>query len=385
MKKVYVAGVGMTNFGKLNKLGRELALDASIQAINDAQIRPKDIDATYVSNAFGIGEGQIHVGPLINSSLGIPQVPSLTIESACSGSSAAFHEAYVALSSGIHNVALVVGYEKLTMNSTSENTRYFAMASDYWFEGVNGVTFPGLYALMATAHMKKYGTTEEMLGSVAIKNHRNGFYNPKAHFRKMIDMETYRNSAVVSYPLKLYDSCPFSDGAAALILVNEDFIQKNSELVQVLSSVRAGSMAALQDRDDFTGIPGARIAAEKAFKIAKLSPDDVSFAEVHDCFTIAEIMAIEDIGFFRKGEGGKAELEGLTQFDGKKPINPSGGLKAKGHPVSATGIAQIVEIYDQMLFRVDKNRQVQNPQIGLAHNVGTTGGSVSVNIFRRAK
>lgn len=385
MKKVYVAGVGMTNFGKLNKLGRELAIDASIQAINDAQIRPKDIDATYVSSAFGIGESQIHVGPLINSSLGIPQVPSLTIESACSGSSAAFHEAYVALSSGIHNVALVVGYEKLTMNSTSENTRYFAMASDYWFEGINGVTFPGLYALMATAHMKKYGTTEEMLGSVAIKNHRNGFYNPKAHFRKMIDMETYMNSAVVSYPLKLYDSCPFSDGAAALILVNEDFVQKNSELVQVLSSMRAGSMAALQDRDDFTGIPGARIAAEKALKIAKLSPDDVSFAEVHDCFTIAEIMAIEDIGFFKKGEGGKAELEGITQFDGKKPINPSGGLKAKGHPVSATGIAQIVEIYDQMLFRVDKNRQVSNPQIGLAHNVGATGGSVSINIFRRVK
>jgi len=385
MKKVYVAGVGMTNFGKSNKLGRELALEASIMAINDAGIKPREIEATYVSNAFGIAENQVHVGPLINSSLGIPEVPSLTIESACSGSSAAFHEAYVALSSGIHKVALVVGYEKLSMNPTSENTRYFAMASDYWFEGLNGVTFPGLYALMATAHMKKYGTTEEMLGSVSIKNHRNGYYNPKAHFRKMIDMETYLNSPVVAYPLKLYDSCPFSDGASALILVNEDFNERKSELVQVLSSVRSGSMAALQDRNDFTGIPGAKIAAEKAFRNSKLSPSDISLAEVHDCFTIAEIMAIEDIGFFKKGEGGKAELEGLTQYDGKIPINTSGGLKAKGHPVSATGIAQILEIYEQMLYRVDKNRQVSKPEIGLAHNVGATGGSVSITILKRVR
>ena len=198
MKKVYILGVGMTNFGKSDKLGRELAIQASMDAINDAGIRPKDIDATYVSSAFGIAENQVHVGPLINSSLGIPSIPSLTIESACSGSSAAFHEAYIALSSGFHNVALVVGYEKLSMNPTSENTRYFAMASDFWFEGLNGVTFPGLYALMATAHMKKYGTTEEMLGAVSIKNHRNGYYNPKAHFKKIIDMETYLKSPVVS-------------------------------------------------------------------------------------------------------------------------------------------------------------------------------------------
>ncbi|MDP8011298.1 MAG: thiolase domain-containing protein [Thermoplasmata archaeon] len=385
MKNVYVAGVGMTNFGKSERLGRELALEAAISAIEDAGIEPKDIDATYVSSAFGIGENQVHVGPLINSALGIPDRPSLTIESACSGSSAAFHEAYVALSSGFYNIALVVGYEKLTMNSTPENTRLFAMASDFWYEGLNGVTFPGLYALMATAHMNKYGTSEEMLGSIAIKNHRNGFYNPKAHFRKIIDMDTYLKSPVVAYPLKLYDSCPFSDGAAAIILINEDAKIKKSELVKVLASVRSGSMAALQDRNDYTGIPGAKIASEKAYKYSKTSPEMISFAEVHDCFTIAEVMAMEDIGFFKKGDGGKASLEGITQFDGKKPVNPSGGLKAKGHPVSATGIAQIVEIYDQMLFRVDKNRQVSNPEIGLTHNVGATGGSVTINIFRRLK
>ncbi len=385
MKRVYVIGTGMTKFGKLEKTGRELATTAASEAIAESGISVKDIEATYVSNAFGIGEEQLHMGPIINSTLGIPEVPSLSIESACSGGSAAFNQAYIALSSGYYNVALVVGYEKLSMNRTSENTKYFAMASDHWYEGINGVTFPGLYALMASAHMHRYGTTEEMLGSVSIKNHRNGSFNSKAHLQKAIDMETYLKSPVVASPLKLYDACPFSDGAAAVILVNEDFKFDGQEKIEVLASARAGSMATLQDRDELTGISGARIATQKALKISGLELKDISFAEVHDCFTIAEIMALEDIGFFPRGEGGKASFNGLTAYDGKIPINSSGGLKAKGHPISATGVAQIVEVHDQMLYKVDPHRQVSNPAIGLTHNVGATGGSVSINIFRRSK
>jgi len=385
MKKVYVLGTGMTKFGKLEQSGRELAIEAASDAILEAGISARDIEATYVSNAFGIGEGQLHIGPIINSSLGIPDIPSVSMESACSGGSAAFNQAYIALSSGYYSAALVVGYEKLSMNKTPENTKYFAMASDFWYEGMNGVTFPGLYALMASAHMHTYGTTEEMLGSVSIKNHRNGSFNQKAHLQKTIDMETYLKSPVVASPLKLYDACPFSDGAAAIVLVNEDFRTDSQERIEVLASARAGSMATIQDRGELTGIPGARIATERALKASGLELRDISFAEVHDCFTIAEIMALEDIGFFPKGQGGKASLEGQTQHDGKIPVNSSGGLKAKGHPISATGIAQIVEIHDQMLYKVDPHRQVGNPSVGLAHNVGATGGSVSINIFRRVR
>lgn len=385
MKKVYVIGTGMTKFGKLEKTGRELAIDATNDAILESGINVRDIEATYVSNAFGIGEEQLHMGPIINGSLGIPEIPSLSIESACSGGSAAFNQAYIALSGGYYDAALVVGYEKLSMNRTPENTKYFAMASDYWYEGMNGVTFPGLYALMASAHMNRYGTTEEMLGSVSIKNHRNGSYNSKAHLQKEIDMDTYLKSPVVASPLKLYDACPFSDGAAAVVLVNEDFNIDRPEKIEVLASARAGSMATLQDRKELTGIPGARIATEKALKVSGLELKDITFVEVHDCFTIAEIMALEDIGFFPRGEGGRASLDGLTQFDGRLPVNSSGGLKAKGHPISATGIAQIVEIHDQMLYKVDSHRQVRDPHIGLTHNVGATGGSVSINIFRRSR
>lgn len=303
MKKVYVIGTGMTKFGKLEQSGRELAIEAAKEAIQESGIASHDIESTYVSNAFGIGENQLHVGPIINSALGIPEVPSLSIESACSGGSAAFNQAYIALSSGYYKVALVVGYEKLSMNKTPENTRYFAMASDHWYEGINGVTFPGLYALMASAHMHLYGTTEEMLGSVSIKNHRNGTFNPKAHLQKAIDMETYLKSPIVASPLKLYDSCPFSDGASALVLANEDFNFEGQERIEVLSSARAGSRATIQDREELTGIPGAQIATQKALKAAGIELKDISFAEVHDCFTIAELMALEDIGFFRKGEG----------------------------------------------------------------------------------
>lgn len=385
MIKPMLLSASMTKFGKLKETGRELAVSVARDVVEKAGIPVKDIELTLVSNAFGILEDQIHIGPVINTALGIPEVPSMTIESACSSSSGALREAYVNIAGGFHDVILLVGMEKLSHISTLDSTTYFAMAADYPYEAEAGATFPGLYATIANAYLNKYGLQTDILGSVAIKNHTNALDNPKAHLQKKITWDDYYNSRMVSYPLKLYDACPFSDGASAVLLVSEEYARKHSDtLVALESSVRAGSPAALQDRDDLTTIPGARIAAEKALKEAGVEISKIDFAEVHDCFTIAEIVALEDIGLFPRGQAGKATLEGQTMRDGKIPVNPSGGLKAKGHPVSATGLAQIVEIYDQMFQEAGK-RQLSNTDYALAHNVGATGGSVTVSIFRRVK
>jgi acetyl-CoA C-acetyltransferase len=385
MRKVFVIGSSMSKFGKMNETGRESLAAVSLGAINDAGIEPADIDSAFYSNAFGITEGQLHVGPLINSALGIPEVPSVTVESACSSSSAALHEAYVHVAGGLDDICLIGGGEKLSHLDTLSATTYFAMGSDFSFEANSGVTFPGLYAAMAIAHMKRYGTTQEMLGAVAIKNHENATRNPLAHFQRRITMKNYLESPVVAYPFRLYDCCPFSDGSAALVIASEERARKlKQERVEILASERAGTSATLQDRNDLTHLEGAARAAERAFARAHLKPSDVDVAEVHDCFTIAEIIATEDIGFFRKGDGGRAAEEGETATGGRIAVNTSGGLKAKGHPVSATGVAQIHEIYEQLTGNAGR-RQVDGAEIGLAHNVGATGGSCSIHILGRRR
>ena len=383
--RVFVIGSSISKFGKLQESGRESLARVSMSAVTDAGIEPRDIKSTFYSNAFGITEKQAHVGPLINTALGIPEVPSVTIESACSSSSAALHEAFMHVASGHDDLCLVAGAERLSHLDTLSATTYFAMGSDFAFEAANGVTFPGLYANMAIAHMKKYGTTQEMMGSVALKNHENAVNNPVAHFRKKISMETYLESAIVAYPFHLYDCCPFSDGASAVVIASEDRAKElKSELVEVTASERGGSIATLQDRRDITSISGAADAAGRAFKRAGITPADVDVAEVHDCFTIAEIIATEDIGLFPRGEGGRAAQDGQTAIGGKIAVNPSGGLKAKGHPVSATGVAQIHELYEQLTGRSEQ-RQVSGAEIGLAHNVGATGGSCTVHIMKRVR
>jgi acetyl-CoA C-acetyltransferase len=234
---------------------------------------------------------------------------------------------------------------------------------------------------MARNYFDRYGATEKDLAEIAVKNHDNGALNPKAHLQKKITVDDVLKSMVVASPLKLYDACPFSDGAAALVLASEDVAKSlGVEPIYVLGSGRAGTIAALQERDDFTTIPSARIAAQQAFKMAKIDPKQVNVLEVHDCFTIAEAVAIEDLGYAKKGEGAKLAGQGVTRRDGKLPVNPSGGLKAKGHPVGATGIGQIVELRDQLLGRAGA-RQVKNAEIALSHNIGATGGSCAVHIL----
>jgi len=383
MRETWVVGAASNRFGKMKESTREAATRVSLEAIRSAGLEPKDIDYTFVSNAFGISEHQAHIGPLINGGLGIPEVPSATVESACSSSSAGLHEAFVHVAGGFADAVLVVGAEKLSHLDTLAATSYFAIAADYPFETKNGATFPGLYATLASAYQHKFPTRPEMFGSIAIKNHANAARNPHAHFQKEISMETYLASPMIASPLRLYDCCPFSDGAAAVVVAAKEAMPAPaSEPLVVRASVRTGSITEMQDRPDLLGLPASRAAAEKAFRQARLGPKEIDFLEVHDCFTIAEVMALEDLGFFPRGTAGAEELEGTTARDGKLPVNPSGGLKAKGHPVSATGASQVVEVFEQF-NGLAKGREVPRTGTALTHNVGATGGSCSVHIFAR--
>jgi acetyl-CoA C-acetyltransferase len=383
VREVWVVGAASNRYGRFAETGREAATRVALEAIEQSGIDPKRIGYTFVSNAFGVAERQAHLGPLLNTALGIPEVPSCTIESACSSSSAGLHEAYVHIAGGFADAALVVGVEKLSHLDTLAATSYFAMGADYVFETRNGATFPGLYATLATAYQHRFGTTPEQLGAVAIKNHANGAHNPHAHFQKPISMATYLGSPVIASPLRLYDCCPFSDGAAALVVAARDVARRpDLEPLVIRASARSGSVADMHDRETLLGLPATRRAGELAFRQAGVERRQVDFLEVHDCFTIAELMALEDLGFFPAGEAGKAEVDGTTAHDGRLPVNPSGGLKAKGHPVSATGAGQVVEIFEQVNGKAG-GRQVPRTEVSLAHNVGATGGSCSVHIFGR--
>ncbi|HEV2428731.1 MAG TPA: beta-ketoacyl synthase N-terminal-like domain-containing protein [Thermoplasmata archaeon] len=381
MRETWVVGAASTRYGKLPETAREAASRVALEAIRSSGLEPRQIGHTFVSNAFGVAEHQAHLGPLVNTALGIPEVPSATIESACSSSSAGLHEAFVHVAGGFEDAVLVVGAERLSHLDTLRATSYFAMGADYPFETRNGATFPGLYATIANAHEKRYGTTAEELGAIAVKNHANAARNPKAHFQKEISLSTYLNSPVIASPLRLFDCCPFSDGASAVVVAAREAMPRpTSEPLVIRASVRTGSVADLHDRPELTSLPATRRAGDLAFRAAQVGPHQVNVAEVHDCFTIAEVLALEDLGFFPKGEAAKAGVEGATARDGRLPVNPSGGLKAKGHPVSATGAGQVVELFEQFNHR-SGGRQVPKVEIGLAHNVGATGGSCSVHLF----
>lgn len=383
--KVCVLGAGSTKYGKLNEGIIEIALDASIDAINSAGITPKNIQAGYISNVFGVSDKQVHMAPVIMSNLGIPEVPGLTIESACGSGSIMFREAYANIAAGFYDCILGLGVEKITHTGTIESTTLFSYCSDFFYEGGNGASFPGLFASIARAYMAKYKASEEDLARVAVKNHENGLLNPKAHVRKKITIDDVLESPIVASPLKLYDCCPFSDGASAVILCNEDFAKKSGKpFVEVIGSGRGASSAAVQGRSDITTIPSTVAAATQAYKMAGITPKDIDFAEVHDCFTIAEIIDIEDLGFFKKGTGANAVREGRTSRTGEIPINPSGGLKSKGHPIGATGVGQVVEVFEQLTGKAEQ-RTVRDAEIALTHNFGATGASAAVHIFKRVQ
>ena len=381
--KVCILGAGSTKYGKLNESIVEIALEAAKEAIVSAGITPKDIEAGYISNVFGVADKQVHMAPVIMSNLGIPYVPGLTIESACGSGSVMFREAYANVAAGFYDCILGLGVEKVTHTGTAHSTTLFSYCSDFFYEGGNGASFPGLFASMARAYMNTHRATEEDLAHVAVKNHENGLLNPKAHMRKKITVDEVLKSPVVASPLKLLDCCPFSDGASAVVLCSEEFAKKSGRpYVEIIGSGRGASPAAVQGREDITTIPSTVNAASQAYKMAGLQPKDIDFAEVHDCFTIAEVIDIEDLGFFPKGKAAHAVRDGATRRNGEIPINPSGGLKSKGHPIGATGIGQVVEVFEQFTGRAGE-RTIPNAEIALTHNFGATGASAAVHIFRK--
>jgi len=383
--KVCVLGAGSTRYGKLTESIIEIGLDAAKDAIDSAGIIPKDIQAGYISNVFGVSDKQVHMAPVIMSNLGIPSVPGLTIESACGSGSVMFREAYANIAAGFYDCILGLGVEKITQTGTTESTTLFSYCSDYFYEGGNGASFPGLFASIARDYMVRYKANEEDLAHVAVKNHENGLLNPKAHVRKRITVDDVLKSPVVASPLKLYDCCPFSDGASAVILCTEEFAKKSRRpYIEIIGSGRGASPAAVQARENISTIPSTVAASAQAYKMAGITPKDIDFAEVHDCFTIAEIIDVEDLGFFEKGAAAHAVRAGRTRLRGDIPINPSGGLKSKGHPIGATGIGQVVEVFEQFTGKAGK-RTVNNAEIALTHNFGATGASAAVHIFKKVE
>ena len=385
MRDVAVIGVGITKFGELwDKSFRQLIAEAGSQAIIDSGISGTEIDALYVgSMSAGRFVGQEHVGALVAdaSGLSLMHIPSIRVESACASGGLAFRQGYFSVASGMNDIVVIGGIEKMTDVVGTEASNILATGLDQEWEAFFGATFPGIYAMIATRHMHDFGTTREQLAQVAVKNHANGALNPYAQFKREMKLESILNAPMVASPLGMLDCSPVSDGAATLILCAAEKAKKYIDKpVKIIGSGQASDTLPLHGRNDICTFESTTYAARMAYKRANIEPSKIDVAEVHDCFTIAEILAIEDLGFVKKGDGGKAIDNKITTLDGKIPVNPSGGLKAKGHPVGATGVAQIAEIVLQLRGDADK-RQVKNAKIGLTHNVGAGGASCVVNIL----
>ena len=383
---VTIIGAGMSKFGKHDGLlAREIFAEAAKEAFSRCpKLDPKeDIKAMFIGQMGEAYEHQGHMGAAVADWAGLTGVAATRTESACASSGAALRSGIYAAMSGLADVVMVGGVEKMTHRTTAEVTEYLAMASDYPFEQWHGITFPGLYAMMATAHMHKYGTTEEQMAAVAVKNHYHGSLNPKAHMQKEITLQVAMTSRYVAWPLKLYDCSLITDGASCIILTRPELASKYTDLpVHIIGSGQATDTIGLYQRQSLTSLNATKLAAKTAYELANVKPRGVDLAEVHDCFTIAELMAYEDLGFCPVGGSGKLVESGETRLGGRIPINTSGGLKAKGHPVGATGTAQAYEVYLQLTGQAGK-RQVKNANVGLTQNVGGSGATATVHIYRR--
>jgi acetyl-CoA C-acetyltransferase len=385
MRDVAVIGIGETKFGELwDKSFREIGIEAGLLAIQDSKIKGEEIDALYIGNmSAGRFIDQEHIAPLVADYVGLAgqNLPATRIEAAGASGGLALSSAYMAVASEVHDIVVVGGAEKMTDVSEVYANEILASTADQEWESVFGATFAGLHAMIARRHMHEYGTTREQLGMVAVKNHKNGALNPNAQYRREMALDVILRAPMVAEPLGLFDCAPLSDGAAALVLCPLDMAKKYTDNpVRIASCGQAGDFMALHDRKDICTMDATRVAARKAFKYADINPSDIDLAEVHDNYTISEILAIEDMGFFKKGEGGPATEEGKTALNSEISVNTSGGLKARGQPVGATGVAQAVEVVRQLRGETDE-RQVKDARWGLTHNVGGTGASVIVHIF----
>ena len=382
--KVAIIGVGLTKFGELWESSfSQIFVEAGINAIKDANIDGKDLEAVFIGNMSG-GRfvDQEHVSSLIADHAGLNPLPSTRVEAACASGGLALRQGVMSILSGFHDIVVAGGVEKMTDVLTGQTTHTLATAADSEWETFLGTTFPGLYAMMARKHMEEFGTTREQLAMVSVKNHANAKHNPYAQFRFEVTVEDVLKSTMVADPLRLLDCSPITDGAACVILASEKKAKEFTDSpIFITGSGQASGTIALHSREKIPVVDATVNAAKEAYKRAGKEPKDIQVAEVHDAFTIGEILAIEGLGFVNNGKGGKATEEGITQIGGKIPVNTSGGLKAKGHPVGATGVAQAVEITLQL--RGQANGRQIDADVGLSHNVGGSGGTAVVHIYEK--
>jgi len=412
---VSLIGAGMSKFGSFpEKSSRDLFVEAFLEMRSsvDREFDPRDIEALYIGNfSSDLFEGQAHTAPIMADAVGMIPRPAVRVEDACASSGVALREGILAVASGLYDIVLVGGIEMMTNLPTSEVTDTLAAAGDVLYEIPVGFTFPGFYAAMATAYFDRYGASPEDLMRVALKNHANGALNDKAQFGVSIPdwMEKRKASAqrkgkpvpdwtdewdfltddranpMIAWPLRLFDCSPITDGASAALLVADEIAGSFTDHpIRIIGTGQASDYP-LHDREDLTSIQAARLAGQQAYQMAGVGPEDIQLAEVHDCFTIAELIACEDLGFFEPGNAFQAVAEGTTDRDGNIPINTSGGLKSKGHPVGASGIGQTVEIFKQLRGLGGERQIPGQPTLGLSHNVGATGQTCAVHIYRREK
>jgi acetyl-CoA C-acetyltransferase len=388
MRSVAIVGIGHSKFGRRTDVNlQELAFESIKGAIEDSGVERKEIENVTLGSAGGWYEETLPA-VAINEYAGFQDVGTMRVEAACASGSAAVRSAYLSVASGEAEVAMAVGVEKMTEVDTLTSVELMGRAGSYLWEFENyGMTFPAYYAMYAVSHMNRYGTTEEDLARAAVKAHHYASMNPLAHFQKEITMEKALSSQVVSWPLKLYDACPITDGSAAVVLASEEAARRLTDTPVWIRGIGFSSDSAnLSKRADYVGLRATVEASRKAYATAKVSPRDVDVATCHDCFTIAELMAYEDLGFCSKGGGAALLREGQTEVGGRIPVNVDGGLKAKGHPIGATGVSMMVEISKQLRGEAGGNRQASIKNgVGLVHNVGGTGHYCYVTVLSRSK
>ncbi len=380
MRNVAVAGIGQTKFGEhWDKSIRDLIVEAGNSAINDASIERNEIDSLFIGcMSSGRYTGQEHLGALAADNLRLGHIPATRFEGACASGSLALRNAYINVASGRSDVAIVLGVEKMTDVAGDEAITSLAAAGDQEWEAAIGLTFAGLYALMARKHMHDYGTTREQMALVSVNNHHNGFNNKYAQFQTKITVDDVLKSSMVADPLRLLDCSPITDGAAALVLMSADKARAVENPVWMIGTGQGSDTIALHDRASYTEIMATKVAAREALTDARIEMNNIDVLEVHDCFSINEIIALEDLGFCAKGDGGRFVENGEISLSGSIPTNTSGGLKAGGHPVGATGVRQAIDIVRQL--RGDAFNKV-NAQKGLTLNIGGSGATAVINVF----
>ena len=390
MRKVAVVGVGETKFsGAQAKTSVELFAEAAMEALDESNLKPKDVQALYLGNVLGdFSEGQGMVQAFAAENIGCFNIPANRYEGACASASMAVRDAFMWVASGFYDVVLAGGVERAATMGTALATRTFSMFSDARYEFPSGITFPAVFAMLAHLYSAKYGIPleklKEQMATVSVQSYRRGMFNPKAHLRKEVTVEAVLKSFMVSTPLQLHDCCPFSDGAAAVILTSEEVAKKLTDKPVYIIGVGQSSSGPLANQQDYLPRLRAReISSKQAYDMAGLKPEDIDVCELHDCFSIASLISAEGLGFFEFGKSGEAWVKGEADIGGKVAINPSGGLKSKGHPIGATGAGQVYEITKQLRGEVEPERQVEGAKIGMTDTLGGDGGTLVNLILQR--